>query len=591
MKQIRKKHILIIGAGPTLKKHKDKILRFIKRKNCVTIGCNHISSILKVDYNIWADPDRWSEFGNLVNKKSICIFPEYYSKKNIRKFYQKKYLRYKRSEIRGRGRKKTNLWNSSSFLGDLKERKRCQIYHREETMYGCMRTVGSIAIFWSYIQGASKISVVGIDGYTFYPEELLKQKKVSQHCFGKGFTNEHVYLHSRKQDWDVYKTLRLLYKYGEKTWGFGFEIITPTVFEEFYNPNILKIRKDPNFQKWKEPTEKEYKKLSRKNIKKLRKEFNAKKIERNFIEYRKKWEKAGRFTEIPNYPLHLNFELIKGCNLQCEFCPCNSFSYRKEQKSRQKIEFKKYCEIIDEGIKNNLYSVELNGINEPLLQKDIYRFIRYASQAGILVISLHTNAMLLTKERAEELIDNGLTSIIFSIDANTKKTYEEIRKKGKYEIMLNNIINFLEVKKSKKVTLPSVRVSFVKNKINYKEWIDFKKFWQDKVDTVSSVPFSNPFVGTNKYIEIEKKYRIDSHVLSICAEPYQRLFINYDGNISPCCSFFGYEISLGNIYEDSIYNIWHNSKIKKLRSCVNGPESEQFIACKKCRLSFMKTEI
>jgi len=248
-KQIRNKHVLVLGSGFNSKIHKDKILKFIQDNKVVTFGCNHITNILIPDYHFHGSKKRWAKYGQFVSKKSILVISIHLPEKMIRKYWKGPIKKFK---IRDR------IWRFGSDNSNSKEFKRCQVYYKGGKMFGCFRDVGSCAIFWAYIQGASKISIVGFDGYTMFPEKQLKKKKVSQHCYGEGFTDGTSYLYSRKKDWDKYKTLKLLYKYGKKRWGFGFEIITPTVYEEFYNPSILKIKKDPNFQKWEEPTKKEY---------------------------------------------------------------------------------------------------------------------------------------------------------------------------------------------------------------------------------------------------------------------------------------------------------------------------------------------
>ena len=67
--------------------------------------------------------------------------------------------------------------------------------------------------------------------------------KYCQHCYGKGFSDFegrkmrkkfNYYKEYLKKDKDVYRILYLLKKYGVE-----FKIITPTVFEEFYDLKVL----------------------------------------------------------------------------------------------------------------------------------------------------------------------------------------------------------------------------------------------------------------------------------------------------------------------------------------------------------------
>jgi len=303
-------------------------------------------------------------------------------------------------------------------------------------------------------------------------------------------------------------------------------------------------------------------------------------------EYRKKWDDAGKSGYVPNYPLHLNFELNYGCNLKCDFClysiPLKDWGYDVDVS--KKVRFKKYKEIIDEGVDNGLFSVEFNGINEPLLKKDICRYIEYIQEKNILVSSLHTNAMLLTEDLSSKLIDAGLKIIIFSVDAIKSETYNKIRIGSNYETVLKNINNFLDIRKEKSSVFPLVQMSFSKNKLNYTELTDYIKYWEPKVDAISTSNFCNSFMGSYKEEYAEDKYRHGGFDMKKCYEPFQRLFISNDGKVHPCCTFFGGENIVGDIYKDSILDIWNGDKLKKDRQLVNNGKGGSK-TCQKCRQS------
>lgn len=306
-------------------------------------------------------------------------------------------------------------------------------------------------------------------------------------------------------------------------------------------------------------------------------------------EYRRKWKLAGRGELQLQYPLHLNIELVYGCNLKCEFCAFSgSLDDPKHQVRRGKrISFEKYCEIIDEGVKRGLCSVSLNGYNEPLIQQDIAEYIKYARQAGVIDVSLHTNALLLTEQISRGLIDSDLSMIMFSIDGFTKQTYEKVRQGSSYDTVMQNVLRFLELKKQSGRVLPLTRVSFVKNKVNIEELNDFVHFWDGKIDFIILQSFGNPFVYHEGYDQMEQIYRLDDNPFENCFQPYRRLSIASNGNVLPCCSYYGLENVVGSIYNNSIYDIWNNSQMKTLRKTVN---QDMPLACKKCRMSVVSKD-
>ena len=306
--------------------------------------------------------------------------------------------------------------------------------------------------------------------------------------------------------------------------------------------------------------------------------------------YRKKWHLAGEGKLELEYPLHLNIELVYGCNLECGFCAYSRSTQNRKNNARRgkRISFEKYCEIVDDGVEHGLCAIALNGYNEPLTQRDIAKYVEYARKAGIVDVSLHTNATLLTGPVAQSLIDADMSIIMFSIDAFTKETYEKIRKGAVYEEMMANIERFLELKKASAKVLPLTRVSFVKNKVNRHELDAFIAFWGEKVDYIMLQGFNNPLVDDRGHTEMHAEYHLDDAPFTKCFQPYQRLFVASNGDVLPCCSYYGLSMPVGNIYEGSIYNIWNCEEMKELRTKVNRDACEIPKPCQKCRRGSVK---
>ncbi len=311
----------------------------------------------------------------------------------------------------------------------------------------------------------------------------------------------------------------------------------------------------------------------------------ADELGQRYRDYRNKWDRASNCQVVQKYPLHLNFEIFYGCNLRCSMCilsiPPDKRGYTVDEKAR--ISFEKYCEIIDEGLKHGLCSVQLNGYNEPLLLKDIERYIHYAKQAGVIDIYIVTNATLLNAQNSKQLIEAGLTQIKFSIDSIRKETYEKMRVGANFEKTMSNIDTFLQVKKSLGSVLPITRVSFIKTKENISEVDEFTDYWAKRVDYVTLQEVANPFVGTEKYERFKERFRIAGIDFKECAMPYQRLIIRNSGLVFPCCSCYAYQMPVGNIYDNSIYEIWNSNKLKELRDRINGSQDEMPSACRKCK--------
>ena len=91
---------------------------------------------------------------------------------------------------------------------------------------------------------------------------------------------------------------------------------------------------------------------------------------------------------------------------------------------------------------------------------------------------------MLYKNKAEELIDAGLTKVNFSIDAGKPNTYEILRLGGKLDKVTKNINDLLEVKKEKESHHLRVRVSFCLQEKNIGELKLFYDQWKNKVNMI-----------------------------------------------------------------------------------------------------------
>ena len=116
-----------------------------------------------------------------------------------------------------------------------------------------------------------------------------------------------------------------------------------------------------------------------------------------YDEYRKQWEEATKLNLVTDFPLQIDFELNYSCNFTCPMCTWNAESL--EEKGQQTwFDFEVFKEVIDDGVSKGLKSIRFNYINEPLIRKDIVKFISYAHQAGIIDTYFSTNGSLLSDD-------------------------------------------------------------------------------------------------------------------------------------------------------------------------------------------------
>lgn len=343
----------------------------------------------------------------------------------------------------------------------------------------------------------------------------------------------------------------------------------------------------------KTPDKKEVTTVLGKDVHKIIEKYSDKE---KYKQYREEWKKASTLEYTPKYPLQIDFELNYSCNFSCEMCTWSAENTAGRGKKTW-FSFSAFKEVIDEGVQNGLKAIRLNYINEPLIRKDVIKFIEYAKLAGILDIYLSSNGSLLTEKMIRELIKSGLTRLQISIDATTKKTFDKIRQGGDFNKVVSNTLNFVKIRKELNVELPTLRVNFVKTDLNKHEYDDFISFWKDKVDSIGVQDLVNIMKpSTDKEIS-EKKFN--------CAQPFQHLTIRYDGSVLPCCTFFAAKIPIAklssrekistekNLHEvdtsklptQKIKDVWNGNLIESLREMHKKGEWFNNDVCKECVMS------
>jgi radical SAM protein with 4Fe4S-binding SPASM domain len=163
--------------------------------------------------------------------------------------------------------------------------------------------------------------------------------------------------------------------------------------------------------------------------------------------------------------------------------------------------------------------------------------IKYCSDRG-LNTSIHTNATILTGELSHRLINSGLSVISFSFDGYTKDVYESIRVGANFEKALNNILQFLRIKRETNSN-------------------------RDKREDSST--------GRRRTVRPSR-----------CNSPWYSLVFHWDGSVYPCCLDYMGKYPLGNIEQESWIELWNGPKMRQLRSEINTRTFHKCSHCNEC---------
>ena len=299
-----------------------------------------------------------------------------------------------------------------------------------------------------------------------------------------------------------------------------------------------------------------------------------------FVAYRNQWDKVNRFELETEFPMFLHIEPNYTCNFRCPMCTQGVPELKQKFGYSERLETVDIARIIEEAKRVGCPSISFQGDNEPFLIKQIPDWFRMAKDAGFLDIMVNTNGSVMNERLAVRIIESGLTRLRFSLDAVTEQTYSKIRIGGSFEKVCRNIELFLRIREKMKSPLPKVGVNFVKMAVNAHEVDRFKEYWAPKVDYVVIQDFMSPDIqGNYKHLDVADRSPVPEFR---CQQPWQRLYIRGNGDVTPCCAMFSSYLKLGNINQNSLTALWKSPQARELRKLHAEGRFRENPVCLKC---------
>ncbi|UQZ89434.1 hypothetical protein C4J81_09575 [Deltaproteobacteria bacterium Smac51] len=292
-----------------------------------------------------------------------------------------------------------------------------------------------------------------------------------------------------------------------------------------------------------------------------------------FTDYRQRWRETSERGRPGDFPLSLDLAINSGCQLRCLMCPLQS---RADGGQVRLMDEKLFSRLIDQAREHRLPAMTLGLASEPLLNPRAAEWTAAAVRAGVMDIRLGTNGLALKETVIKALVDSGLTRLEISVDAVRPETYQDIRG-GRLDILEKRIEQFLKIRASAGQRTPLLRLSFLKLPRNQGELEPFLERWSGLADLISiQEPIWFPGSGLPKPPGPVKS------IAPNCSQPWQRLAVNYDGSVWPCCSWYGEALLPFQAGEISLAEIWRSQEMDELRRSLSSTDGHFPPACEPC---------
>jgi radical SAM protein with 4Fe4S-binding SPASM domain len=296
----------------------------------------------------------------------------------------------------------------------------------------------------------------------------------------------------------------------------------------------------------------------------------------------KKALKRNLFDEKGNYKTRwINFEFNSSCNLRCKWCSLDH-AKKREVLSENILE-----KALDELIRDDKYDIEridLHNAGETLLHPNLKKMLEIIASKkekihGKPTIHLLTNAYILNEKNSNDIIESGsLDEIRFSVDGGSKELYEKIRGGSKWELVRDNILNFLQKNKGK---IRTEILCIIPNEKEVKtDWMeeDFKDLFA-RVDNVDLRRAHN-WDGSSK-LNIDKTWDEVANG-RMCKFLLKNLVILPNGDVTVCCADLNSRGVVGNLSEEKLVDIFFSLKRLNIVNLFSRGKKEKIDLCKSC---------
>lgn len=269
-------------------------------------------------------------------------------------------------------------------------------------------------------------------------------------------------------------------------------------------------------------------------------------------------------------------ETISVCNSRCLMCPIEKIMDSRKVKYMDEQIFTK---VINECAEHGS-GVTLANFGEPLLDPKIIDRIKYIKRQG-LYVSIITNGSLMDFEMSNKLINSGIDLVAVSIDSIDKDVYESIRVGLKYDNVVNNITQLIKLRNSMNKSIPQVVLNYIDMSVNQGETSEFVKHWRNIVDYIMITTNSDRGrESTTDYGNISRNIFYKKR--SPCYYLWKMVTVLPNGNVLPCCYDVYGELVLGNVKDNSVYEIYHGKIANEIRQIHLNGDLNSLKICKNC---------
>ena len=261
----------------------------------------------------------------------------------------------------------------------------------------------------------------------------------------------------------------------------------------------------------------------------------------------------------PPFP-YTNFllELSNACNHKCIFC-----THQKMKRKVGKMKPEMVESVLRQAYALGTREVGFYATGEPFLVPELPEYIRLAKDIGYEYVYLTSNGALATPERIRAVVDAGVDSVKFSINAPERKLYEFIHGRDDFETVISHLRYLNEYRKESgrnyKIYVTGILTRFTEDLKD-----EYDRLFGDLAD---QIVFKNVYNQGGYMPENDHLLRCthDNETYRRCNLPFDAICVSWEGYLIVENADYENMLVVADLNKVLLKDGWYGEKMKKLR--------------------------
>lgn len=273
----------------------------------------------------------------------------------------------------------------------------------------------------------------------------------------------------------------------------------------------------------------------------------------------KKAERTELYSLEPPFP-YTNFliELSNACNHACIFC-----THQKMKRPVGFIDEALLYRVLRQAYDLGTREVGFYATGEPFLVNALPEYIKTAKEIGYEYVYLTSNGSLATPEKIRAVVDAGVDSVKFSINAPERALYEFVHGRDDFDAVVEHL-RCLNAYRTESGRRYKIFITGILTRYTQDLREEYARVFQGLAD---EIVFKEVYNQGGNMPEIDSLLRCtyDRETYRRCNLPFDSIYVTHEGYLSVCNADYENMLVVADLNQVSLKDGWYGETMKRVR--------------------------